>query len=74
MRSNARDELTSNGTASFTYTARGTPSTEPGVAGTLATAFDAYGDQATAGTRSYACDALGRLTSDTSASGRTAGL
>ena len=31
--------------------------------------FDAYGDQATAGTRSYAYDALGRLTADTPTSG-----
>ena len=31
--------------------------------------FDAYGDQATAGTRAYAYDALGRLAADTPASG-----
>ena len=31
--------------------------------------FDAYGDQATAGTRSYGYDALGRLTADTPAAG-----
>ena len=32
--------------------------------------FDAYGDQATAGTRSYTYDALGRLTADTPTVGR----
>ena len=31
--------------------------------------FDARGDQASAGTRSYAYDALGRLTADTPAAG-----
>ncbi|MGH3292642.1 MAG: hypothetical protein ACRDP7_12620 [Trebonia sp.] len=31
--------------------------------------FDAYGDQAGAGTRSYAYDALGRLTADSASSG-----
>ena len=52
--------MTSDGTASYGYTARGTPSSESGLSGAIAVTFDAYGDQATAGTRSYAYDALGR--------------
>jgi YD repeat-containing protein len=65
----ARDELTSDGAGTYAYTARGTPSTEPGPGGALAVTFDAYGDQATAGTRSYGYDALGRLTADTASTG-----
>jgi large repetitive protein len=67
----ARDELTSDGTGSYTYTytARGTPSSEPGTGSPQAAAFDAYGDQATAGSRSYAYDALGRLAADTASTG-----
>ena len=60
----ARDELTGNGTNTYTYTARGTPSSESAPAGTVAVTFDAYGDQASAGARSYGYDALGRVTSD----------
>ncbi len=62
----ARDEMTGDGTGTYAYTARGTPVSEPGPSGTtLATTFDAYGDQATAGARAYGYDALGRLTGDT---------
>ena len=46
----ARDELTGDGTNSYTYTARGTASSESSPSGTVAVSFDAYGDQATAGT------------------------
>jgi hypothetical protein len=59
--------VASSGT--YAYTARGTPSSESSPSGTLAVTFDAYGDQATAGTRAYAYDALGRLAADTPASG-----
>jgi uncharacterized protein RhaS with RHS repeats len=65
----ARDEMTSDGTAHYGYTARGTPSSESGLSGSVAVTFDAYGDQATAGSGSYAYDALGRLTADTPAAG-----
>jgi YD repeat-containing protein len=50
---------------------RGTPSSESGLAGSIAVPFDAYGDQASAGTRSYTYDALGRLTADTATSSGT---
>jgi hypothetical protein len=45
------------------------PSSEPGTGAPLPVTFDAYGDQASAGTRSYACDALGRLTADAPSAG-----
>ena len=61
--------MTGDGTNTYAYTARGTASSESSLAGSIAVTFDAYGDQASAGTRSYAYDGLGRLATDTATAG-----
>jgi RHS repeat-associated protein len=65
----ARDELTSDGTNSYSYTARGTLASQSSSSATVASSFDAFGDQVTQGTQTYATDALGRMTSATGTSG-----
>jgi RHS repeat-associated protein len=63
-----RDQLltSENGATSYTYTPRGTLSTQTGASGTLTTTTDAFGQVATqgvtgGGTRSYTYDPLGRV-------------
>jgi RHS repeat-associated protein len=61
---NARNEITSSG---YAYTARGTLAS----AGGQATTSDAYGQTITAGTQTYAYDALGRMITDATSGGGT---
>ena len=61
----ARDELTSDGTNSYAYTARGTLASQSSSAGTVASSFDAFGDQVTQGPETYVTDGLGRMSSAT---------
>ena len=58
-----RDELLSNGTDSYTYTADGTVATSTVTATDLEGTYtsDAYGQQITAGSSTYTYDALGRV-------------
>jgi RHS repeat-associated protein len=58
-----RDELTSDGTNTYTYDARGTELSKTVTATGLESgdAFDAYGQDVTAGTTTYTYDALGRV-------------
>jgi RHS repeat-associated protein len=62
---NARDELTSDGTSTYSYTMRGTLASVTGPSGTAAFTSDAYGQAITQDGQAYAYDALGRVTSGT---------
>ena len=57
----ARDQLTSGGGSTYSYTARGTLSSVTTGGTTTNATSDAYGDQLTQGTQSYAYDGLGRV-------------
>ena len=71
---NARDQLTADGTNTYTYAADGTLSakTTNATSAVEVYAFDAYQQMATDGGAAYSYDALGRVTSAVSPSGTAA--